>query len=134
MLEIAADISLILLSIYICVSDIRFHRIPNRSLIFLSCSFIPSIKLTPFGMMALLIAILWLLGWLANIGPGDLKLLTILICMQGEIILNPLMWIFFLAIASISVLVHIILKGTLKGEIPLAPAIVIPFTALYLSF
>lgn len=132
--QIAGDISLILVTIYICVSDIRFHRIPNRSLVFLSCALIPSIKFISFGEIFALIAILWVLGSLAKIGPGDLKLLTILIVMQGEIVLKPLMWFLFLAIASISVLIHIILKSTLKGEIPLAPAIVIPFTALYLSF
>lgn len=134
MLEIATDISLILLTIYICANDIRFHRVPNLSLIFLSCALISSIQLIPVGIMLLLIVVLWILGSLARIGPGDLKLLTILIVMQGEIVLNPLMWILFLTIASISVLIHILLKCTLRGEIPLAPAIVIPFTTLYLSF
>ena len=84
--------------------------------------------------MLFLILTLWVLGLLAKIGPGDLKLLTILIIMQGEIILDSLMWILFLGIAAISFLVHILERRSWQGEIPLAPAIVIPFTALYLSF
>jgi Flp pilus assembly protein protease CpaA len=84
-------------------------------------------------MFSLLIT-LWILGLLTKIGPGDLKLLTILIIMQGEIILDSLMWILFLGIAAISLLIHILQRRSWQGEIPLAPAIVIPFTALYLSF
>jgi hypothetical protein len=82
--------------------------------------------------MLFLILTLWVLGLLAKIGPGDLKLLTILIIMQGEIILDSLMWILFLGIAAISLLIHILQRRSWQGEIPLAPAIVIPFTALYL--
>ena len=88
----------------------------------------------PFGVIVLLMAILWFLGLLAKVGPGDLKLLTVLIVMQGDIILNPLMWILFLLTSTISVLIHILLNRSVQGEIPLGPAIVIPFTALYLSF
>jgi hypothetical protein len=84
--------------------------------------------------MLFLILTLWVLGLLAKIGPGDLKLLTILIIMQGEIILDSLMWILFLGISAISFLIHILERRSWQGEIPLAPAIVIPFTALYLSF
>ena len=84
-------------------------------------------------MFVILIA-LWIFGLLAKIGPGDLKLLTILMVMQGEIILDSLMWILFLGIATISLLIHILESRSWQGEIPLAPAIVIPFTALYLSF
>ncbi len=84
--------------------------------------------------MISLFTILWILGLLAKIGPGDLKLLSLLIIMQGEIILDSLMWIFFLSIAAISFLIHILARRSWQGEIPLAPAIVIPFTALYLLF
>ena len=134
MFEIASDVSLIVFGAYICVSDIRFHRIPNLSLLFLTCALIPSIKLLSFTWILSLIIALWALGFVAKIGPGDLKLLTILIIMNGEIILNSLMWIIFTLISALSIVIHTLARRSVRGEIPLAPAIVIPFTALYLSF
>ena len=134
MIWIASDVLLVLVTASICISDYRFHRVPNLTLFFLVCILIPSIAIISLVPMLFLILTLWVLGLLAKIGPGDLKLLTILIIMQGEIILDSLMWILFLGIAAISLLMHILERRSWQGEIPLAPAIVIPFTALYLSF
>ena len=77
---------------------------------------------------------IWLAGLLAKMGMGDLKLLTILLILQGQILTNPIFWILFAAIALLSISFHMLAQGTMRGEIPLAPAILIPFTGIYLSF
>jgi hypothetical protein len=88
----------------------------------------------PLEMMALVLLLIWGAGLLARIGMGDLKLLTILTTLQGQILVNPMAWIFFSALAALSILIHIGVRRSLQGDIALAPAILIPFTSLYLAF
>ena len=85
-------------------------------------------------MNVIILTSIWLVGVLAKMGMGDLKLLTILAILQGEILMNPISWILFTAIALLSIITHILVRRTIRGEIPLAPAILIPFTGFYLSF
>lgn len=134
MIDIAFNIILILMSVYISLSDIRFHRIPNTSLLILTLTLLYSTRMIPVTLNLIALSSIWLVGLLGKIGMGDLKLLTILVILQGEILLNPFSWILFTAIALLSIAFHILLRRTIRGEIPLAPAILIPFTTLYLSF
>jgi prepilin peptidase CpaA len=134
MIGIAFEVILILMTVYISLIDIRFHRIPNVSLLILTLTLLYSTHAIPLFLNLVVLSSIWLFGLLGEIGMGDLKLLTILVILQGEILINLMSWILFTAIALLSIAFHILLRGTIRGEIPLAPAILIPFTALYLSF
>jgi prepilin peptidase CpaA len=134
MIKIVFDVLLILITLYISLSDLRFHRIPNSSLLILTFILLYSTRMIPITLNMIVLSSIWLIGLLGKIGMGDLKLLTILMVLQGQILLNPIYWIFFTAIALISITLHILLRRTIRGEIPLAPSILLPFTALYLSF
>lgn len=134
MIDIAFNVILILITIYISICDIKFHRIPNASLLIMTLTLLYSTHAIPINLNLVALSSIWLVGLLGKIGMGDLKLLTILVILQGQILINPISWILFTAIALLSIAFHILLRRTIRGEIPLAPAILIPFTALYLSF
>lgn len=134
MIKIVFDVLLILITLYISLSDLRFHRIPNSSSLILIFILLYSTRMTPITLNLIVLSSIWLVGLLGKIGMGDLKLLTILLVLQGQILLNPIYWILFTSIALISITLHILLRRTIRGEIPLAPSILLPFSALYLSF
>jgi Flp pilus assembly protein protease CpaA len=134
MLEALSSILLVSTAIYISFTDIDSHRIPNRSLLLLIFALVNQMNQIPMEMLALVLLLLWAVGLLARVGMGDLKLLTILTTLQGQILVNPMAWIFFSALAALSILIHIGVRRSLQGEIALAPAILIPFTSLYLAF
>jgi Flp pilus assembly protein protease CpaA len=134
MIHIALDITLIMMTAYISISDIKFHRIPNTSLLILTITLLYSTHTISMTSTLIILCSIWLVGLLAKMGMGDLKLLTILLILHGQILINPIFWIFFAAIALLSIIFHILARGTMRGEIPLAPAILFPFTGIYLSF
>lgn len=134
MIHIALDITLIVMTTYISISDIKFHRIPNTSLLTLTLTLLYSTHTISATSTLIILFSIWLAGLLAKIGMGDLKLLTTLLILQGQILINPIFLILFAAIALLSIIFHMLARGTMRGEIPLAPAILIPFTGIYLSF
>jgi Flp pilus assembly protein protease CpaA len=134
MIHIALDITLIAMTTYISISDIKFHRIPNTSLLILTLTLLYSTHTISMTSTLIILFSIWLAGLLAKMGMGDLKLLTILLILQGQIPINPIFLILFAAIALLSIIFHMLARGTMRGEIPLAPAILIPFTGIYLSF
>ncbi len=134
MIHIALDITLIVMTTYISISDIKFHRIPNTSLLILTLTLLYSTHTISMTSTLIILSSIWLAGLLAKMGMGDLKLLTILLILQGQILINPIFLILFAAIALLSIIFHMLARGTMRGEIPLAPAILIPFTSIYLSF
>jgi Flp pilus assembly protein protease CpaA len=134
MIHIALDITLIVMTTYISISDIKFHRIPNTSLLTLTLTLQYSTHTISTTSTLIILFSIWLAGLLAKMGMGDLKLLTILLILQGQILINPIFLILFAAIALLSIIFHMLARGTMRGEIPLAPAILIPFTGIYLSF
>jgi hypothetical protein len=84
--------------------------------------------------IVLTLIFIWILGIFSKVGMGDLKLLTILIVLQGEVVIDSRTWTLFTVITLASVVIHRLVERSLKGDIPLAPAILVPFTALYLTF
>ena len=134
MIQVALDVILIMMTGYISISDIRFHQIPNTSLLVMILTLLYSTRTISMTSNLIILCSIWLVGLLAKMGMGDLKLLTILLILQGRILINPIFWIFFAAIALLSIIFHMLARGTMRGEIPLAPAILIPFTGIYLSF
>jgi Flp pilus assembly protein protease CpaA len=134
MIQIALDVTLIILTVYISFIDIKFHRIPNTSLLILTLILLYSMRTISMTSTLIILCAIWLVGLVGKIGKGDLKLLTILLILHGQILMNPISWIFFTVIALLSIFLHMLARGTIRGEIPLAPAILIPFTGFYLSF
>ena len=134
MLHIAFDLYLIGITLYILISDIRFHRIPNISLLFLTIALLYSMHQISAVKIALILIFMWILGIFSKVGMGDLKLLTILILLQGEVVIDPRTWILFSVCTVLSIIFHRLVERSLKGEIPLAPAILVPFVSVYLTF
>ena len=134
MLHIAFDLFLIGITLYILISDIRFHRIPNISLLFLTIALLYSMHQISAVKIALILIFMWILGIFSKVGMGDLKLLTILILLQGEVVIDPRTWILFSVCTVLSIIFHRLVERSLKGEIPLAPAILVPFVSVYLTF
>lgn len=134
MLHIAFDLFLIGITLYILISDIRFHRIPNISLLFLTIALLYSMHQISAVKIALILIFMWILGIFSKVGMGDLKLLTILILLQGEVVIDSRTWILFSVCTLLSIIFHRLVERSLKGEIPLAPAILVPFVSVYLTF
>ena len=134
MLHIAFDLFLIGITLYILISDIRFHRIPNISLLFLTIALMYSMHQISAVKIVLILIFMWILGIFSKVGMGDLKLLTILILLQGEVVIDSRTWILFSVCTVLSIIFHRLVERSLKGEIPLAPAIMVPFVSVYLTF
>lgn len=134
MLHIAFDLFLIGITLYILISDIRFHRIPNISLLFLIIALLYSMHQIAAVKIVLILISMWILGIFSKVGMGDLKLLTILILLQGEVVIDSRTWILFSVCTVLSIIFHRLVERSLKGEIPLAPAILVPFVSVYLTF
>jgi hypothetical protein len=64
---------------------------------------------------------------------GDLKLLTALLLLQGEILLRSITLTIGVLVITFMIAIHFIVNKSLKGDIALAPAILIPFTMAYLT-
>jgi Flp pilus assembly protein protease CpaA len=134
MIEALSSVLLVGTAIYISFTDIVSHRIPNRSLLLLIIALTNQMNQTPLEMTALVLLLIWGAGLLARVGMGDLKLLSILTTLQGQILVNPIAWIFFSVVAALSILIHVGVRRSFQGDIALAPAILIPFISLYLAF
>jgi len=134
MLHFVFDLFLIGITLYISITDIRFHRIPNISLLFLTIALLYSMHQISVVKIVLILIFMWILGILSKVGMGDLKLLTILIVLQGEVVIDSRTWTLFTVITVASIIIHRLVDRSFKGDIPLAPAILVPFTALYLTF
>ena len=134
MLDIAFDLFLIGIALYILISDIRFHRIPNISLLFLIIALLYSMHQIAAVKIVLILISMWILGIFSKVGMGDLKLLTILILLQGEVVIDSRTWILFSVCTVLSIIFHRLVERSLKGDIPLAPAILVPFVSVYLTF
>lgn len=124
----------IVISIYICTTDIRQHKIPNVSLPLLAFPLIANLAMPAKENLAIALSILWVFGLVAGVGMGDIKLLTLLLVTQGLHLLDLRYLIGLSLISLISISFARFKGGTFRVEIPLAPAILIPFLAIYLGF
>lgn len=127
-------IALIALSIHISLFDIKVHRIQNISLIVLTPLLLFSPHTLALSDAVLLVIVVSTICIVAQIGMGDVKLLALLIAFQGEIMVQPAWLVLFSFVAIISTIAHAIQRRGLSGDIALAPAILIPFLAIYLGF
>jgi Flp pilus assembly protein protease CpaA len=119
-------VSCLILS-WIAVRDLRDHIITNKSLFLLSCSLLISFKgVINLTVGAITFIILILISTLADIGGGDIKLITTLVLFAE--IQYPLLQLIALstALASIHLLIIWITKRKISARIALAPSICIP--------
>ena len=114
--------------------DIARHRIPHLLLFLLTFAYLIIVfdfDLRPF---LSLVAILSLLALSTDIGMGDIKLLLVLGIFVGRDLISirylSLLWM----IATITLMSSIAIRGRVKGNIPLAPAISLPLVLLHLGF
>ena len=121
------------LALYICVIDIRCHRIPNASILGMTIVLIYPNHSLDLPIASLSLLLIWIVGIFSKVGMGDLKLLTVLLLLQGEILLRPITLTIGALVIIIMIAIHLIVKKSLKGDIALAPAILIPFTLAYLT-
>ena len=113
--------------VYICIHDLRFHLISNRSLLLLSASlYITNGREIHWidGLIALVS--LTILGMVLSIGGGDIKLISVFL-LFGDIPFsfdNYLM--ISMMVGTIHLLIHLFKNRTISGRLPLAPAIAAP--------
>lgn len=134
MLNLLNSFSIVALSLHISLFDIRFHRIRNRSLALLGglLLFYPNFLALTDALLLIVAVSIFCIA--AKIGMGDLKMLIVLISLQGQILAQSQWLPLFSLSALLSIIVERVQKGGIAGEIPLAPAILFPFVAIYLGF
>ncbi len=121
------------LLVLISIADFSEHKIPNIYLKYLLLSATPFISLQnlPRGAIAFLVLLFF---WrFASLGMGDVKLLSIIfIALNFEPALSVLFFLTALAISlAIYIFLLLVIKRTISGKIPLAPAITMA-VAIYL--
>lgn len=133
MVSTAISLLLVLCSSVIIFKDIHEHRIYNWHLLILFLLLAYKAEyLSPFTSVVALVLI-WALSIACNIGGGDAKLLSLLVVFQGQSLLTVRYFSLLLIFSLLSLLVYLLHKRTLKGSLPLAPAILLPFIAIYLN-
>ena len=127
----------LILTVWICVVDIRSHRIPNRLSLLLALALLfDSITAELYGFL-IASALCLLIAYLGKVGAGDVKLFLVLVATSGSLILNP-GYFLDMAVISLIFLVPSLSISHLKGRRPapsiaFAPSILIPFLLLYLA-
>lgn len=134
MFEDFISILITILALFISAFDLKSHRIPNISILLMASLLSISMNQLDLARTVITLILLWTVGLFTKVGMGDLKLLTIILIFQGQILLHSFTLILSLLIAALSILLHLFKNRSLKGEIALAPAILIPFTTFYLAF
>jgi len=124
----------LLTSIYICIVDVRSHRIPNWSLLPLALSLVVDSSAPSFKVLTLTLSLLWSVGLLFGVGMGDIKLLSLLLLLQGSQILDFRYLLNACLVASVTIFFKLLMGSGLRGEVALAPTILIPFLLGYLGF
>jgi Flp pilus assembly protein protease CpaA len=133
MVSIAISLLLVLCCSVIIFKDIREHRIYNWHLLILLPLLAYKAQYLPLFTSVVAIIVIWALSIACNIGGGDAKLLSLLVTFQGQSFLTVRYFSLVLICSSLSLLVLLLHKRTLKGSLPLAPAILLPFIAIYLN-
>ena len=129
----AISLLLVLCSSAIIFKDIREHRIYNRHLLILLLLLAYKAEFLSLFTSVVALVLIWALSIACNIGGGDAKLLSLLVIFQGQSLLTVRYFSLVLIFSLLSLLVYLLHKRTLKGSLPLAPAILLPFIAIYLN-
>lgn len=127
-----ARTSAVLIALWICIYDLRTHRISNRALALLALPLIATAHSAPLIPTALAILVSFGLALLLEIGGGDFKLFSLLMITEGSLILSE----DYLASFSLCLLLALLialLTGRLRRHIAFAPVILAPFLYCYLA-
>jgi Flp pilus assembly protein protease CpaA len=122
-----------LLSMHICIHDLRFLKVLNLETAFLLVLLFSATNLTSLSSTLLSAVVSIFCFLLLKIGMGDLKLWLVLIATEGAIVLSMDFLLRAFAIAALLVAVTSIRRGTMKGSIAFAPVLLLPFLSLYLG-
>lgn len=127
------SLGVIALSIFITVDDLQNHRIRHISLLLLAIPLSIGPYAAPIQSILLASLLLSLVTLMTRLGGGDLKLFLLLFIFQGAVVisLEYLQW--FLLASSVEACIFAILRRSIAGSIPLAPAILAPFLLCYLA-
>lgn len=131
------EVLVLILCAWICVVDVKSHRIPNE-LSFLLAGVLLFDSVTAQLFCALIASVSCLLiAYAGKVGAGDVKLFLVLIATSGSLVLTQ-GYFLGMAFASLLALVASLFTSHLKGReaprsIAFAPSILIPFLLLYLA-
>lgn len=131
------EVLVLVLSTWICIIDIRSHRIPNQFSLLLAFLLLFDSITSQLIRFLLASVICLLIAYVGKVGAGDVKLFLVLVATSGSLVLT-LNYFLGMALISLCVLVASFLSTGLKGHqsprsIAFAPSILIPFLALYLA-
>jgi hypothetical protein len=124
---------LLALSLHISIVDLRTHKITNRSNLLLAVLLLLRPNFSKISVVILAFLVAFVITVLLKIGMGDLKLWSVLLFSNGEILLT-LRYLNLMAVAlTLLLALTVIRHRTLSGSVPLAPVILAPFLLLYLA-
>lgn len=128
-----ARIFLFLIALAIILIDLRVHKIHNVSLLMFAFPLSVNPNTTSREILSISIALIILFGFLSRMGAGDIKLLILLVSLQGALMLtyHYLLGLLFISIAHI--MIEIMSKRHIPARLPFAPSILIPFLWRYLG-
>jgi Flp pilus assembly protein protease CpaA len=124
---------IIVISILIMVVDLISRRIPNRLTFALFLLLLLKRDFLPLSHLLQLITAIVIIGLLGKFGMGDIKLLLALSVAAGRVVVSSFFLIYLCLTALALVLFNAIRTKGLRGQIPFAPAILLPFLARYLA-
>lgn len=111
--------------LYIGVEDLRHHRIPNMALLILFLANLSIVVLSRLPIAAFTFLSLTAFAYITGLGMGDVKLISLLVlittCNLHQFALAQILGIAMWAG------IFLLLKGSIQGQIPLAPGIFIAY-------
>jgi Flp pilus assembly protein protease CpaA len=113
--------------------DIKHHRIPNQLTILLAILLLCDSHIAAIQSLIPAIVITVILGTLGRFGAGDVKLFIALILTSSPLVLNSRYFLGMATVSFISVLLSLLFCGPRAKMIAFAPAILLPFAAIYLA-
>ena len=131
------EVLVLVLCAWICVVDIRSHRIPNELTILLSAALLFDTVTAQLPGFLIASSSCVLIASIGKIGAGDVKLFLVLIATSGSLVLSQ-QYFLGMALVSLCLLLASLFNMRRKGieglnSIAFAPSILIPFLALYLA-
>jgi Flp pilus assembly protein protease CpaA len=124
---------IIFTALLICVIDINTHLIPNRLTMGLGILLFLDLPLSlgKAAIPAIIITIAF--GTLARFGAGDIKLFIALILTASPIVTTAAYFQGMALVSMASILISRLISGADSKTIAFAPALLLPFLALYLA-
>lgn len=132
-----AHVVVLVLCTWICIVDIRSHRIPNELTLLLSIALLFDTVTAELSGFLIASSACVLIAYIGKMGVGDVKLFLALTATSGSLVLTQ-RYFLGMAVISLFALVASIAIARLRGlrkprSIAFAPSILIPFLALYLA-